>query len=94
MSRKAEMRRQARQQMAPADFVPADRLADLVCHDEQMNIWVGEVLGELDEHVVPPNDQEELLILRLAVSRAIRHVVASAFAHPEILGLPSEKARK
>ncbi|ANT39903.1 hypothetical protein RGUI_0830 [Rhodovulum sp. P5] len=75
--------------MSPADIVRADRLADLVCHDEQMTIWVGEVLMELGDHMRDPSDYEDVLDRAAAVRAAIRHVVEGAFAHPEILGLPA-----
>ncbi len=47
--------------MTPADVIRADRLADLVCHDEQMTIWTSEVLDELDGHVVLPTSYEDAL---------------------------------
>lgn len=94
MSRRAKMRRHSRRAMTPADIVLADHLAELVCHDEQMEIWEGEVLEELVEFLHRPADFQDLSRLRYATNRAIRHIVTSAFTHPEIIGLPSEKARK
>ena len=77
--------------MTPADLVKADRLADLVCHDKQMNIWEDDVLGELAEFLELPDSFEEMMRLRESANRAIKRLVASAFSHPEILGLPSRK---
>lgn len=72
--------------MQPADIVKRDRLADAVCHPDQMTIWAGEVASELLEHLKDPEDYEDVLALDRAVKAAIRHVVESAFSHPEILG--------
>lgn len=79
--------------MNPSDIIRSDQLADLVCHEEQMEIWETDLLWELAEFLEIPREMDEMLRLRKLANRAIRSVVVSAFAHPEILGIPSRKAR-
>lgn len=74
--------------MLPADLVRRDRLAETVCHGEQMEIWADELRQELAAHLRSPRDYEEVPDLADALKTAIRHVFEGAFSHPEILGIP------
>ena len=75
------------QQMKPSDIVKSDHLADLVCHDDQMTIWCDEVLGTLSINGFLRDDMtcDDLVDLRWHIKQEIKSVVASAFAHPEII---------
>lgn len=79
--------------MEPADIVSRDRLADAVCHDEQMEVWASELLDEFMEWLPPPSDYEDGLAMRAAAKRAVRAIVDGAFSHPELLGLPAQRLR-
>lgn len=79
--------------MNPADIVKRDRLADTVCHDEQMTIWESEVLDEFHEFLREPGDYEETLAMHRAARAAIRHIVEGAFSHSELLGIAGEGGR-
>lgn len=57
--------------MTPADIVKVDRLADAVCHREQMDIWQLELLQGIEEWV-DFKDHDDLLALHQATGRAIR----------------------
>jgi hypothetical protein len=64
------------------------RAAELVCHDEQMVIWSGDVVGMLS---MGGWLREELsygdgIELHEAITRELRSIVAQAFTHPEATG--------
>jgi hypothetical protein len=78
---------------APGEALPvpqAELRAAAVCHDDQLTLWASEVLDHLQRHLKAPEDYEGLLDLHGAVEAAVRHVVASAFAHPALTPRPAD----
>ena len=76
--------------MTPADIVAVDRLADTVCHDDQLTIWEDEVIFALGHWLVAPESYDDMLAMRRAIRLKVRDLIEAAFTHPEILGLPPE----
>ncbi|MEM7211768.1 MAG: hypothetical protein AAF479_07725 [Pseudomonadota bacterium] len=77
--------------MTPADIVKADRLCDAVCHSDQMNIWSSELLMHIEEFLPPMMEHADSIDLHRQVQIGIRSILESAFAHPEIMGMPERQ---
>lgn len=60
------------------------RRVDRICHRDQMEIWTGEALQHLIDHIREPADYEDALALNRAVKAAIRDVVGAALDHPDV----------
>ncbi|GJE54526.1 hypothetical protein [Methylobacterium thuringiense] len=60
--------------------------ADRVCHDDQMAVWSGDVIGRLamGDYLRADFDYDDTLALHSAVADEIRSIVESALSHPEL----------
>ena len=53
--------------------------AAIVCHDEQLDIWAGEVLDDMSEIVRDDFNYDELVHARRALRSTILDIVSTAF---------------
>lgn len=70
--------------MADVTLMPK-QAADLICHDEQMVIWSGEVVGALSMagFLREDIDYSENIELHEIITRELRDIIGAALDHPE-----------
>lgn len=70
--------------MADVTLMP-NQAADLICHDEQMVVWSGEIVGALSMagFFRDDIDYSENIELHEIVTREIRDIIGAALDHPE-----------
>lgn len=63
------------------------KAAELVCHDEQLEIWANDFIGRLsiEEFFRDGIDYSEGLELVACVKAEIKSIVEQAFTHPEAM---------
>lgn len=62
------------------------KAAELVCHDEQMVVWAGEIVGRLSmENWLRDLSYDEGVELHEAMKQEIKSIIEQAFTHPEAL---------
>lgn len=61
-------------------------MANSVCHEEQLVIWSGEILGALSMGDLMKNEMsyDDVLEAHRLVQDEIKSIVESAFTHPEL----------
>jgi hypothetical protein len=69
---------------------------DRICHDEQMVIWSGDLVGALGLSGFLRDDLEyhDVVELHDVVAREIRSIIRMALDHPEARTVYTETARK
>lgn len=70
--------------MASITLLP-NAAVDRICHDEQMVVWSGDVVGTLSigEFLRDDLSYDEIAQLHEVVKRELRSVIRMAFSHPE-----------
>jgi hypothetical protein len=63
------------------------KAAELVCHEEQLQIWAGEIVGRLSVGGYLRDDlsYDDGIALGREVEDEIKSIVAAAFTHPEAM---------